>query len=61
MGILITILLTWYITKLYYTGRIFLDIHPHRDEIKVVCVKCSRHSWIDKDHLRSPYYCNDCK
>ena len=61
MGILVLILITWYITKLYYTDRISFDMHPNTNEIKVLCVQCSRYSWVDRDNLRTPYYCNICK
>ena len=58
---IIVILITWYMTKLYYTGRLSFDIHPYEDRVKAICVKCSKTIWVDKDNVRSPYYCVNCK
>jgi hypothetical protein len=60
--IILLIVLTWYITKLYYTGKMTLEIHDEsNNNVKAICAKCSRYYWIDKKHQRNPFYCYICK
>jgi formamidopyrimidine-DNA glycosylase len=63
MIIIISIILTWYITKLYYTR----DPLIHMSELDqyglmtAKCAKCSQHIVISQEHMRSPFYCMACK
>jgi hypothetical protein len=60
---LISIALTWYATKLYYTHIPNIDIfHSEGTDIqKAICFKCGRPSMIHEDHMRTPFYCETCK
>ena len=57
---ILAILITWYITKYYYTRSFTLDIEES-DLIKATCSKCARSGYISQDNLRAPYYCVSCK
>ena len=57
---ILAILITWYITKIYYTRSFSLDIEQS-DLIRAVCSKCARSGYISQDNLRVPYYCISCK
>lgn len=57
---LLAILITWYVTKLYYTRSFRFDIEQS-DLIKATCSKCARTGYVAQDQLRAPYYCMGCK
>lgn len=60
---IIAIILTWYVTKLYYTNIPNIDIFKSEDTDihKATCFKCGRTSMIYDDHMRTPFYCVTCK
>ena len=57
------ILITWYLTKVYYTKSLRLRIEGLDNDklIKVKCSKCSQNIFTVSDNLRTPYYCSMCK
>jgi hypothetical protein len=57
---ILAILVTWYVTKLYYTRSFRFDI-AESDLIKATCAKCARSGYISPNNLRAPYYCMSCK
>lgn len=58
---LLVILGIWYVTKIYYTGKFAINLRNEVDNnVKVICNKCSRYLWVDKQSIRTPYYCNNC-
>jgi len=57
---ILAILITWYVTKLYYTRSFTFDIEQS-DLIKATCYKCARSVYIAPENLRAPYYCISCK
>jgi hypothetical protein len=63
---MITILLmmaTWYLTKLYYTRDISINMIKLNDPVLMTakCSRCSQNLVISKEHMRNPFYCNVCK
>ena len=59
---ILAILITWYITKIYYTRS--LEINRPEDDseiIRATCAGCARSEYIHRDNLRAPYYCMLCK
>jgi hypothetical protein len=57
---ILAILVTWYVTKLYYTKQFGFEI-DQSDLIRVNCSKCARSGYIAPEHIRVPYYCMSCK
>ena len=57
------ILITWYLTKVYYTkSPIFkTSKFDNKDLIHAKCSKCSALVRTNKDNLRIPFYCPTCK
>ena len=57
------ILITWYLTKVYYTKSLRLMIEGVDNDklIKVKCSKCARSVFTVSDNLRTPFYCSMCK
>jgi len=57
------ILITWYLTKVYYTKSLRLRIEGVDNDklIKVKCSKCARSVFTVSDNLRTPFYCSMCK
>jgi exosome complex RNA-binding protein Csl4 len=63
---MITILLiaiTWYATKIYYTGDPKINIPGLADHglITAKCSRCAQHMVIREEDLRTPFYCIVCK
>jgi len=60
---IISIFLTWYATKLFYTHDPIVHINEldDHDLMTAKCVGCSQHIIISKEHMRNPFYCNVCK
>ena len=59
---LLAILITWYVTKIYYTRS--LEINRLKDDseiIRATCAGCAQSGYIHRDNLRAPYYCMLCK
>jgi len=59
---IISILITWYATKVYYTKQFKIqtaDTDPLMGHIK--CSKCAQTIYTNKDNFRAPYYCLMCK
>jgi formylmethanofuran dehydrogenase subunit E len=59
---LLLIAITWYITKLFYTRDIRINI-PQResDLMDAICSKCAQTIVIRKENMRTPFYCMVCK
>jgi hypothetical protein len=60
---IILIILTWYLTKLFYTRDPFINI-PELDDHGLTTAKCSRCSQyivVSYEELRNPFYCSICK
>ena len=59
----LAVLLTWYLTKLYYTKSPILKTSKfdNKDLIHAKCSKCSSLTRTNKDNLRIPFYCSICK
>jgi formamidopyrimidine-DNA glycosylase len=59
----LAVLLTWYLTKVYYTkSPIFkTSKFDSKDLIHAKCSKCSALVRTNKDNLRIPFYCPTCK
>jgi hypothetical protein len=57
------ILITWYLTKVYYTKSLRLRIEGIDNDklIKARCSKCSENVFTVSDNLRTPFYCSMCK
>ena len=63
MTIALAVLLTWYVTKVYYTRslRIMVDNLEAHGLAKVQCSKCSKSVVLKQEHLRTPFFCVGCK
>ena len=57
---ILAILITWYITKYYYTRSFRFEIEQS-DLIRATCSKCARTGYVSPENLRAPYYCLACK
>jgi len=59
---LLLIAITWYITKLYYTRDLKVNM-PKRetDYIDALCSNCAQIIVINKENMRNPFYCMLCK
>jgi hypothetical protein len=59
----IAILVTWYATKVYYTGSTVFKLSKFdtKDLMYVKCSKCALVATVHKDQLRVPFYCSSCK
>ena len=60
---LLLIALTWYITKIYYTRELKVNM-PSTDNPDIVqarCNKCSQILVINVENMRTPFYCMLCK
>ena len=57
------IIITWYLTKLYYTKTIIFKTSKfdNKDLMHAKCSKCSAIVTTNKDNLRIPFYCSLCK
>lgn len=61
MTTILLILITWYITKLYYTRDFTINMPKMDYDLRSAqCSKCARMTLIHKDNMRSPFYCNVC-
>ena len=61
---LFAILLTWYLTKLYYTRSPRVKITKFdnaADLLHEKCSKCSQIIAVNEDNLRVPFYCSSCR
>lgn len=63
MTTLISILLTWYLTKIYYTRALGLKVDSLKERglVEVRCSKCSQVIVTKEENLRTPFYCSVCK
>jgi hypothetical protein len=57
------ILITWYLTKVYYTKSLRLRIEGVDTDklVRAKCSKCARNTFVVRDNLRTPFYCSMCK
>lgn len=60
---LLAILITWYLTKIYYTRslRLMIDGVENDKLVRARCSKCARTGYIVRENLRTPFYCSSCK
>jgi formamidopyrimidine-DNA glycosylase len=60
---ILAILITWYITKLYYTREMLIHFPELEDHglMTAQCVQCSQYIVISQEHMRNPFYCTACK
>ena len=61
--IILAIIITWYISKLYYTRDPFVHVpglHEH-GYMTAQCSGCSQYIVITHEELRNPFYCMRCK
>jgi len=54
------LVLTWYLTKVYYSGKMSLDLHPDTDGVQQICYSCGKRCFVDKENARNPFYCTNC-
>jgi formamidopyrimidine-DNA glycosylase len=59
----LAVLLTWYVTKVYYTRsfQIEVDNLEKHDLTEARCSRCSHDIVTHEENLRSPFYCMLCK
>ena len=59
---LFLIAITWYITKLYYTRDIKVNIPNTEDPylVRARCNKCSASIVTHRENMRNPFYCMSC-
>lgn len=55
------IILTWYLTKLYYTRNPKIGMYAMDGLTIARCAHCSQNIVISEKELRTPYYCEICK
>ena len=60
---LLAIVVTWYLTKLYYTRspRVMIGKFDTEGLIHEKCSKCSQIIATREDNLRVPFYCSACR
>ena len=60
---LLAVLLTWYLTKVYYTRSLRLNVDGVDNDklIRVKCSKCAQSTFTVSENLRTPFYCSMCK
>ena len=56
------VLITWYLTKIYYTKTLTISTNIEDTEmVLATCSKCARTVLTHHTNLRSPHYCLACK
>jgi hypothetical protein len=60
---LLLIITTWYLTKLFYTKTLRIELPQSGDPdiIQAKCSKCAQIIVVHRDNMRTPFYCNVCK
>jgi MinD superfamily P-loop ATPase len=60
---LFAVLVTWYLTKVFYTRKLSIDCNnlAKRGLCELTCSKCARTHVIKEEHRRTPFYCTGCK
>ncbi len=60
---LFAILITWYLTKVYYTRSPSLKLNKFDTSglVHAKCSKCSQIIAINEENLRVPFYCSACR
>jgi hypothetical protein len=61
---ILAILITWYLTKLYYTRSPRVKMAKFDNASDLLYEKCSMCSQIaitDEENLRVPFYCSSCR
>ena len=65
MFTLFAILVTWYLTKIYYTRSARVNMNSlgglGLGLVRVQCSKCSQTVVTSNENLRVPFYCSACK
>jgi len=62
---LLAIIVTWYLSKVFYTRKLSIDIDfdnlAKRGLCELKCYKCARTYVVKEEHRRNPFYCLACK
>jgi len=60
---LLLVLITCYITKVYYTRDLKIHISglDEHDLMTAMCARCSQYIVISRENMRNPFYCELCK
>ena len=59
---IIAIIVTWYLTKVYYSKKITFNLNDvDSDHTKQVCFSCGRYDYVYNPNLRNPHYCMACR
>jgi len=60
---ILLIIITWYVTKIYYTRDLKVSIYDleKHDLVGAKCFKCAQNIVTHVDNVRSPFYCMVCK
>ena len=63
MTTFLAILVTWYLTKVFYTKKLSIDYDnlAKRGLCLLQCSKCARKHVIKEENRRTPFYCTGCK
>lgn len=63
MTTLLAILVTWYLTKVFYTKKLSIDYNnlAKRGLSELKCYKCAKTHIVREEHIRNPFYCTGCK
>lgn len=62
---LLAIVVTWYLSKVFYTKTFSINIDHNslakRGLCELTCSKCSRKEIVKEENMRTPSYCIGCK
>jgi hypothetical protein len=60
---LLAIIITWYLSKVFYTKKFSIDFNnlAERGLRELKCYKCARTHVVKEEHARNPFYCAGCK
>ena len=58
--ILASLLILWYITKIYYTHTFKINL-AKSDLIEIRCAHCGTAIYRALEHIRAENYCTDCQ
>lgn len=63
MTTLLAILITWYLTKVFYTKKLSIDYInlAERGLRELKCYKCAKTHIVKEENARNPFYCTGCK
>jgi hypothetical protein len=58
--IIVMMIITWYLTKIYYTHRFTVEFND-KVESGQICFHCGKKEYPEEGNKRSPYYCGACR